>query len=143
MQIDVRTTGGRAAVDVHSVDVHAIDVHAIDVRADDVHADGDAGEKRQVLRLVGRLDVQSVADLRLALHAAIDAGAGALLLDVSQLEVADATGLGVLVGAHRRAGRAGRSVVLRGVQPRLQRLLAATRLHRILAVEPLPAYAGS
>lgn len=87
------------------------------------------------LVLAGRLDVHCVADVRVALHAAIDDGAGPLVVDLAGVEVADVTGLGVLVGAHRRAGRLGRTLVLRRVPPRLARLLAATRLHRILTVE--------
>lgn len=84
------------------------------------------------LHLVGRVDVANVADVRLALATAIDAGTGDCYVDVSQLDVADATGLGVLVGAHRRAGRAGRRFVLVGVPPRLARLLTMTRLNRIM-----------
>jgi anti-anti-sigma factor len=88
-----------------------------------------------VLVLVGRLDVATVADVREALQRAIDGGEGPLVVDLAQVEVMDATGLGVLVGAHRRAGRCGRTLVLRHVPPRLSRLLTATRLHRILRVE--------
>ncbi|MET8974306.1 STAS domain-containing protein [Streptomyces sp. NPDC004539] len=83
----------------------------------------------------GRLDVHSAADARTVLHSAVDAGAGDLLLDLSELDFWDATGLGVIMGVHRRAGRAGRRLVLRGVPPQLQRLLVATRLHRILVIE--------
>jgi anti-anti-sigma factor len=49
------------------------------------------------------LDVRSVAEVRDALHAAIDAGDGDLVVDVSGVELVDAAGLGVLVGADRRA----------------------------------------
>ncbi len=93
----------------------------------------EAGDRH--LRLCGRLDVHSVADVRQELHAAVDAGSGDLVVDLGATEVVDASGLGVLVGAHRRAGRIGRRVVLRNVPPRMQRLLAATKLHRILPVE--------
>jgi anti-anti-sigma factor len=103
---------------------------------DETAYDGASDAAHQVLRLEGRIDVRSVADVRLALHDAIDQGRHTLVLDVRDLDVADATGLGVLVGAHRRAGRAGRTLVLRDVPPRLQRLLGATRLHRILRTEP-------
>lgn len=92
----------------------------------------DAG---QVVALSGRLDVHSVADVRLALHSALDAGSGRLVVDLGGVELLDATGLGVLVGAHRRAGRAGRVLVLFDVPPRLGRLLIATRLDRVLVVE--------
>jgi len=84
--------------------------------------------------LVGRLDVSTVGDVRTALHRALDAGIGELVVDVAEVEIADATGLGVLVGAHRKAERLERTLVLRGVPPRLERLLRATRLHRILRV---------
>jgi anti-anti-sigma factor len=86
--------------------------------------------------LTGRLDVQSVHEVREALHAAIDAGTGDLVVNLAAVEVMDATGLGVLVSAHRRAGRTGRRLVLRDANPRLQRILRMTRLHRILTVEP-------
>ena len=42
------------------------------------------------------------------------------------------TGLGVLVGAHRRAQRAGRTLVLRDVPDPVGRLLFVTRLDRVL-----------
>ncbi|MCU7822816.1 STAS domain-containing protein [Kitasatospora sp. DSM 101779] len=87
------------------------------------------------LAIEGRLDVRSAADARAVLHAAVDGGQGDLVLDLGRLEFWDATGLGVIMGTHRRAGRIGRRLVLRHVPAQLQRLLVATRLHRILAVE--------
>jgi anti-anti-sigma factor len=92
------------------------------------------------IALAGRLDVRSVADVRSALYAAIDAGTGDLVVDVSGVETMDATGLGMLLGADRRAKLAGRRVVLHDAGPRLLRLLRATRLHRVLTVdEAVPA----
>ena len=87
------------------------------------------------LYVEGRLDVHSVAKVRDAIHTAIDEGRGDLVLDLADVEIMDATGLGVLVGAHRRAQKLGRRLVLRGVSPRLARLLLATRLHRVLTLE--------
>lgn len=52
----------------------------------------------------GRLDVRSAADARTVLHSAVDDGVGDLVLDLSELDSWDATGLGVIMGAHRRAG---------------------------------------
>ncbi|MFE9422813.1 STAS domain-containing protein [Kitasatospora sp. NPDC006697] len=88
-----------------------------------------------VLALDGALDVRSAADARATLHRAVDGGSGDLVLDLAALRAWDATGLGVIMGTHRRAGRLGRRLVLRAVPAQLQRLLVATRLHRILAVE--------
>ena len=92
----------------------------------------DAGRE---LALSGPLDVRSAFDVREALHAAIDGGSGDLVVDVSGVDLVDATGLGVLVGAHRRASRADRRIVLRDASPQLRRVLRLTRLHRVLALE--------
>ena len=83
----------------------------------------------------GRLDVRSAADARTVLHSAVDDGVGDLVLDLSDLDSWDATGLGVIMGAHRRAGRCGRRLVLRGVPLQIQRRLVATPLHPIRAIE--------
>ena len=89
----------------------------------------------QRISLSGKVDVTTVADLRSVLHNAIDTGAGDLQVDVSALELVDAAGLGVLLGAHRRAQRAGRNLVLVGVSDDLSRLLFKTRLYRVLKVD--------
>ena len=89
-------------------------------------------EPGQVMHLTGRLDVHTAADARLWLADAVEAGSGDLVIDLTLLETVDATGLGVLVGAHRRAGRAGRTLVLRDVPPPVGRLLFLTRLDRVL-----------
>lgn len=86
----------------------------------------------RVIALRGRLDVAVATDVRLALADAVDRADGELVLDLSGLDALDATGLGVLVGAHRRAGREGRSLVLRDVGPQVARLLLLTRLDRVL-----------
>jgi anti-anti-sigma factor len=96
-----------------------------------MHIKGD----HTVLTVGGRLDIRSAADARRALHTAVDTGDGDLVLDLSELDSWDTTGLGVIMGVHRRAGRCDRRLVLRGVPPQMQRLLIATRLHRILAIE--------
>lgn len=93
----------------------------------------------QVLHVGGRLDVHTVPDVRAALHAAVDAGTGDLVVSVDGIVVADATGLGVFVGAHRRAQRTGRRLVLREVPLPALRLLRVTRLHLVLQVEDVPA----
>ena len=89
-------------------------------------------EPGRVVALAGSLDVHAAADVRLALADAVEQGDGDLVVDLAALEAIDATGLGVLVGAHRRAGRTGRSLVLRDVTPAVGRVLLLTRLDRVL-----------
>ncbi|MEU8384635.1 STAS domain-containing protein [Streptosporangium sp. NPDC048865] len=98
--------------------------------------------RAQVVGVGNRLDVGTVARVRPRLHEAVDSGRGDLIVDLSRLEMIDATGLGVLVGTHRRAVGAERRLVLRGVPPRVMRVLAVTRLNRVLTVElPVAAVA--
>jgi anti-anti-sigma factor len=88
-----------------------------------------------LLALSGRLGATTVADVRNAVADAIEQGSGDLVVDLNGVELVDATGLGVLVGAHRRADRAGRRLVLRGIPDRIDRLLVATKLHRVLCID--------
>lgn len=93
--------------------------------------------------VVGRVDATTVTELRRTLQTAIDVGVGDLVLDVGAVTVLDAAGLGMLVAAHRRANRAGRRLVLRSVPSAVGRVLAMTRLHRVLNVERAPALADA
>lgn len=90
-----------------------------------------------VITLTGALGVTNAADIRGLLCTAIDAGSGDVVLNLSQAEVVDSTGLGLVIEAHRRAGRGGRRVVIADATPRMQRLLRRTRLHRIIETTAL------
>lgn len=94
----------------------------------------DAGD---LVVISGAIESATAADARSVLHEAVDRGTGDLVVDLRGVRHIDATGLGVLVGVHRRAQRSERRIVLRGVPPRVQRLLVVTRLNRVLATEPL------
>ena len=86
--------------------------------------------------LSGRLDGRSAGEVRDTLHAVLAASSGPLVVDLSGIELIDATGLGVLVGAHRRARLTGRDLVLRGAPIRVDRLLRLARLDRVITLEP-------
>ncbi len=90
------------------------------------------------LSLSGFLDVRGVSEVRSALHSWLESSDGDLVLDVRSLVAIDATGLALLVSVHRRALNQGRHLVLDGVGPTLARLLAVTRLHRVLTVRRAP-----
>ena len=85
--------------------------------------------------LPARVDVATSAEVRTMLHTALDEGTGDLVVDLRAVEQVDAAGLGVLVGARRRAHGDGRAMVLRSTPPRVRRILAATRLKRLFVVE--------
>ena len=82
----------------------------------------------QEARITGRIDVRSVADIRLSLHRALAEGRGDLRLDLDDAELGDRAALGLLVECHLRARRLGRRLVLGELSPRTERLLRAARL---------------
>jgi anti-sigma B factor antagonist len=107
--------------------------------------DAGAGSPPSVdLRLPERLDVSTVASVRDALTCALTASpTGDVVADVSCVEVVDAAGLGLLLATHRTCARLGGRLVLVDPQPRLLRLLAVTRLHRVLYLDRESATRGA
>ena len=92
----------------------------------------DDGGCHVVLR--GRLDVRTVADLRMPLHRLIASGTTAVLLDLGEAHVGDATGFGLIVECERRARRAGRPMHIVAADDRTRRLLRRARLGSLLEV---------
>lgn len=86
------------------------------------------------LGVVGSICASTSSEVRSELTQAIGAGEGDLVVHLSEAEVWDATGLGVIVGAHRRAAAEGRRLVVADASPRLRRLMCATKLDRHLEV---------
>lgn len=80
-----------------------------------------------VARLSGRLDADRAARLDLdALGAELDGTD--LLLDLSDLQFIDSTGLGLLFKLQRRFASQGRRLALCGMQPPVRQLMEVTRL---------------
>ena len=90
------------------------------------------------LAVVGTVDLVSGAALRLALNEAVEramsAGVPALEVDLHDVDFVDAAGLGILLGAHRRARRAGVRLSLVRPSPEFARVLLVSRLYRVLDV---------
>ena len=98
--------------------------------------------------LRGRLDVRTVADLRLTLHRLIANGSTPVLLDLGEAHVGDATGFGLIVECQRRARRAGRPLRIVAADERTRRLLRRARMQALLGAVPVaaadePALAGA
>ncbi len=87
------------------------------------------------LRLCGHFDVRSTGMVRDALYAHIDEHPADVVVDMSEVEAIDATALNVLAVATHVMEREGRTLVLRGCSPTLRRIIAFTRLRRLMQVE--------
>jgi anti-sigma B factor antagonist len=103
------------------------DALSVDIRSE---RNGDT----MVYRLRGSLDLATAPSLRAALLDAAGEGPHEIIVDLSQLEFLDSTGLGALIGAHRRAMENGARVRLIVSDGPIQRLLTITGLMRIFAV---------
>lgn len=87
-----------------------------------------------VFRLRGSLDLATAPTVRAALTDATDKGGHHIVVDLTQLEFLDSTGLGVLIGAHRRAAERGGSLRLIVHDGPISRLLNITGLIGVFAV---------
>jgi anti-anti-sigma factor len=87
------------------------------------------------LFLAGRFDVRSTSMVREALYDHIDAHPANVAVDLSKVESIDATALKVLAAATKVMERDGRQLILRGCSPALRRIIAFTRLRRLVQVE--------
>ena len=82
----------------------------------------------------GEIDLATVNTLRSAITNALQSGASRLTLDLEKVTYIDSSGLGTLIGAHKRLASSGGSLTVRCSQPRILRLLAITGLDRVLTV---------
>jgi anti-sigma B factor antagonist len=101
---------------------------------DELSIDLKSDEGTLVFKLRGSLDLATAPTVRAALSDATEKGSNNLIVDLTQLEFLDSTGLGVLIGAHRRAAEHGGSFRLIVSDGSIARLLNITGLIAVFAV---------
>jgi anti-anti-sigma factor len=87
--------------------------------------------------LAGRLDGQSIPQVRDLLHALI-AQYGDVVVDVSGVESVDAPGLRMIAAAGAMSERQHHHLTLRGCRPSLRRVITFMGLRRLLPVDRTP-----
>ncbi len=87
-----------------------------------------------IYRLRGSLDLATSPSVRAALMEAASEGKHEVIVDLTQLEFLDSTGLGALIGAHRRALEHNGNVRLVVREGAISRLLNITGLLRVFPV---------
>lgn len=87
-----------------------------------------------VYRLRGSLDMATAPSVRAALIEAADEGKHDIIVDCSMLEYLDSTGLGALIGAHKRAHEHGGRLRIIVNDGPIQRLFSITGLMTVLSV---------
>lgn len=96
----------------------------------DIKTEGDL----TVYRLRGSLDLATSPSVRAALMQSASEGKHDIVVDLTKLEFLDSTGLGALIGAHRRALEHGGKVRLAVGEGPIARLLNITGLIRVFPV---------
>jgi anti-anti-sigma factor len=86
--------------------------------------------------LSGELDIASAPALREQLLGLLTPATSLLIIDLSAVSYADASGLAVLVGTGRRAGLLGGHLRLAAPPPEVARVLSLTGLDRHLDISP-------
>jgi anti-sigma B factor antagonist len=81
-----------------------------------------------LVEIGGEIDLHSAPQLRAALLKAGEGEAPRLVVDLSEVTFIDSTGIGVLVGALKRARESGGDVHFCGVQARVRRVFEITGL---------------
>jgi anti-sigma B factor antagonist len=82
----------------------------------------------------GEIDLATVNTLRSAITSALAQGARHVALDLEGVTYIDSSGLGTLIGAHKRLASSGGTMTVRCSRPRILRLFAITGLDRVLTI---------
>jgi len=103
------------------------------------------GSGKPRVRLRGDLDFQNAQAVRETLHSATREADTLLVLEMSDLQYIDSSGISALVSAARHAQARGRDLRLEGASPHVLYLLSATgftRFFQVLEGELIPARSG-
>jgi anti-anti-sigma factor len=96
----------------------------------DVRTEG----RSEVVTAAGELDHHTADLLRVPLEEALERGRSRLVIDCSQLEFCDSTGLNVLLGARLKADAAGGGVHLAAMRPVVARVFEITGADAVFSV---------
>jgi anti-anti-sigma factor len=100
-----------------------------------VEADFDGHPEELNLELTGSVDARTSRELRSALYSLIDVPGRLVVVDLRRVTSADVIGLRVIAAASRSASMRGSRIVLRAAPPAVRRLLAVSRLARVVEFE--------
>jgi anti-sigma B factor antagonist len=87
-----------------------------------------------LVRVHGDLDLETAPELTGLLKTLL--GPHPVVVDLTDVEFMDSSGLGVLVGAHKESIAHSGALVVVGPQPRIQKILRITKLDKVFTVYP-------
>ncbi|HEX4829960.1 MAG TPA: STAS domain-containing protein [Trebonia sp.] len=92
------------------------------------------GSTCALIRVGGEIDVSSAGDLREALLGLIGNGVSHVIADLRDVGFLDSTGLGAIVGGHKRLRTSNGSLALTSSPDRISRLFRITGLDRAFSL---------
>ena len=99
-----------------------------------LRVDSSAEADTATITAAGEIDLATVTSLRDAITRAMQQGARHLTVDLDEVTYLDSSGLGTLIGAHKRLVSSGGTLTIRCAQARVLRLLTITGVDRVLTV---------
>lgn len=93
------------------------------------------GDSVAVINVQGEVDVYTAPKLREEIHKQLDQGATKIVVDLTNVAYMDSSGLGVLIGALKRAREENGDLVVASPNPRISRILDVTGLSKIFNVQ--------
>ncbi len=97
------------------------------------------GDRGAVLRVTGDVDLHTASTLRERAVSVVEEGVPHIVLDLSQVDFVDSTGLSALISLLHVAQKANGSVRLAAVPDRLVRMVNMTGISQLLPVHPTVA----
>jgi anti-sigma B factor antagonist len=85
-----------------------------------------------LLRLDGRLNMVSAANLKAAVTEAVDGGSTRVVVDLADVAFMDSSGLGALIAGLKKARQEGGDLRITGVTQQVATVLQLTNLDRVL-----------
>lgn len=89
-----------------------------------------------VVTVSGEVDVATAPAVRDCLDQVISRDRGPVVVDLVGVTFIDSTGLGVLIGAHRRCGELGRVLHVVVVEQRIRKVFEITGLTELFPIHP-------
>ena len=96
------------------------------------------GANQLLVRLNGRLDAVTSAEVKTTLKTQIEAGQLQIIVDLQGVPFIDSSGLAALVSGLRLAREKGGKIVLSGVQAQAYTVFRLTMLDRVFSIYPTP-----
>ncbi|WP_147804462.1 STAS domain-containing protein [Alkalicoccus halolimnae] len=93
-------------------------------------------DNKSVAEVSGEVDVYTATKLKETLIPLAEKEDNQLIIDLTNVEYIDSTGLGIFIGALKAAEKSGSTLKLIGLNERVNRLFEITGLHEVIDIEP-------